>query len=185
MTVILFSGHLTDAPTRAIPRFPPTLEARARVGIAAVLDRWNAGPGDIGICGGARGGDILFAELCLARRVAVKLEIALPHDQFIDSSVRVDGDQYAWETRYRALIRNPAVTVDVAAGFDPEDINPFAAANRRMIAIARELAGDEGFRVLVLWDERRDQGDSGGTADFVLAVEAHARELAIVNPLLV
>jgi hypothetical protein len=113
------------------------------------------------------------------------LEIALPHDEFLDSSVRVDGDRDYWETRYWALIADPAVMVDIAARFDPEDINPFAAANQRMIAIARELAGDEGFNVLVLWDERRDQGDSGGTADFVMAVEPQARELAIVNPLLI
>jgi hypothetical protein len=179
---MLFSGHLTDAPDRVVPRFPAALESKVRAGIAAVLDRWEAGPGDVGICGGARGGDILFAELCLARGVSVRLEIALPHEEFLDSSVRVDGDHRAWERRYRGLVTNPAVTVDVAAEFDPEDTDPFAAANQRMIRIARELAGDDGFRVLVLWDERRDQRLSGGTSDFVTAVEDLARELEIVNP---
>lgn len=182
MTVVLFSGHLTDAPDRVQPRFPVALEEKARSGIAATLDRWGLGPGDIGICGGARGGDILFAELCLERGVAVRLEIALPHEAFLAASVRVDGDQRAWERRYRELIDHPAVTVEVAARFDPEEIDPFAAANQRMIAIARELAGDDGFRVLVLWDERRDQVLLGGTSDFVTTVEELATELAIVNP---
>ena len=182
MTVMLFSGHLTDAPDRATPRFPAELEAKVRARIATMLDRWEVGPGDIGICGGARGGDILFAEDCLQRGVAVRLEIALPHEAFLRSSVRVDGDQRAWEQRYRALVDHPAVTVNVAAECVPEDIDPFAAANQRMITIARELAGDDGFLVLVLWDERRDVQLSGGTSDFVTSVEALAQEMAIINP---
>src|SRR5215204_2901388 len=93
--VVVFSGHLTDAPDRPRPRFPQDLETAARRGIADALDRWGIGPNDIGVCGGARGGDILFAELCVERDARVLLCVALPPERFLETSVRAEGTD--WE----------------------------------------------------------------------------------------
>jgi hypothetical protein len=146
-----------------------------------VLDRWGVGPGDFGICGGARGGDILFAELCVARGARVRLCVALPERRFLETSVRAEATD--WEARYFALVAHPLVSAEFAAW--PADGDPdeaYRVTNLRMISLARELAGADGFRVLVLWDERHDDGSPGGTSGFVRLVAGHAREFAIVNP---
>ena len=66
--VFLFSGHMIDAPGRCRPRFPPDKEKIAAQAIAKKLDELGAGPGDLALCGGACGGDLLFAEACLNPR---------------------------------------------------------------------------------------------------------------------
>ena len=63
---ILFTGHMVDAPDRAVPRFPATRVDAAAHRIAAVLDEIGAGPEDLALTQGAAGGDLLFAEACLA-----------------------------------------------------------------------------------------------------------------------
>ena len=85
--VFLFSGHMIDAPDRKDPRFPPDKEPIAAKAIADKLDALGAGPEDLAICGGACGGDLLFAEACLAR--GLKLELRIPFDEptFIRKSV--------------------------------------------------------------------------------------------------
>jgi tetratricopeptide (TPR) repeat protein len=57
--VVVFSGHMIDKPGRSEERFPPRKENAVRERIAKQLDVWTIGAGDLAICGGARGGDIL------------------------------------------------------------------------------------------------------------------------------
>src|SRR5689334_5955826 len=85
--VFLFSGHMMDAPDRATPRFPSSLESAVSKAIAAKLAELDAGPDDLGISSAACGGDILFAEAALDR--GVKLRIYLPFDEqtFLAKSV--------------------------------------------------------------------------------------------------
>ena len=73
--VLLFSGHMIDAPDRKAPRFPASKEASAADAIAALLDAADvaAGPNDLAICGGACGGDLLFAEACLTHGTSVEM----------------------------------------------------------------------------------------------------------------
>jgi hypothetical protein len=179
--VVVFSGHLTDEPDRPSPRFPEGLEAAARDGLGEVLDRWGIGPDDLGVCGGARGGDILFAELCVERGAHVFLCVALPPDRFLDTSVRADGTD--WERRFLALMDHPLVTVEIAAWpttGDPDEA--FAAANERLVEVAQNAAGADGFRALLLWDELRERPSPGGTSHVARLVEEIAREVSIVNP---
>jgi len=99
--VIISSGHLTDKPDRPTPRFP-----ESKVGIVwdhmnRQLSVWSVGPGDLAICGGARGSDIIFAELCANRGAEVWLFISLDEADFLEQSVRVRGTD--WEQRFIAL----------------------------------------------------------------------------------
>ena len=77
--VLLFSGHMIDAPNRKVPRFPASKEPGVADAIAALLDTADvaAGPNDLAICGGACGGDLLFAEACLAHGTALEMYIRL------------------------------------------------------------------------------------------------------------
>lgn len=74
--VLLFSGHMIDAPMREEPRFPQEKEPLAADAIMRTLARIAAGPEDLAICGGACGGDLLFAEAALARGVKLELYIS-------------------------------------------------------------------------------------------------------------
>jgi hypothetical protein len=58
------------------PRFPSSKIQAAAARIRAALDEIGAGAGDLGLCGGASGGDLLFAEACLERGMRVELHLA-------------------------------------------------------------------------------------------------------------
>jgi len=76
--VFLFSGHMIDAPDRKEPRFPADKESIAAAAMAAKLEELKAGAEDQAFCGGACGGDILFAEACLER--GVRVDVLIPFD---------------------------------------------------------------------------------------------------------
>ncbi|HET7528295.1 MAG TPA: tetratricopeptide repeat protein, partial [Burkholderiaceae bacterium] len=57
--VILFSGHMMDAPGRDPPRFPADKEAAAAQRIAQALEDLGAGDADLALCQAAAGGDLL------------------------------------------------------------------------------------------------------------------------------
>ena len=99
--VVIFSGHMIDKPGRSEERFPPRKEIVVRERIGLQLEAWSVGAGDLAICGGARGGDILFAELCANRGAEVWLFIALPESEFLEESVRLPNSD--WEQRFFAL----------------------------------------------------------------------------------
>jgi hypothetical protein len=90
---ILFSGHMIDAPDRTSPRFPPALEPAVDTAIQHAIDRLQPDRGDVAVCSGACGGDILFAEAMLDR--GVPLRIYLPFDE-PTFSVRMCG---CWRKR--------------------------------------------------------------------------------------
>ena len=76
--VMLFSGHMIDAPDRPVPRFPAAREPLAKRAIDDVLRVFEAGPADLAVTSGACGGDLLFCEAALAR--GVPLELFLPFE---------------------------------------------------------------------------------------------------------
>ena len=74
--VFLFSGHMIDRLDRPTARFPPEKEGLVGIRIFEILESLGAGSGDLGMCGGAAGGDLLFAEACLGRGLDV--DVLLP-----------------------------------------------------------------------------------------------------------
>jgi hypothetical protein len=89
--VVLFSGHMIDAPDRRTPRFPPDKERTAAAAIAQTLEDIGAAGGDLSISGGACGGDLLFAEACIARDMALELYIPFDEPTFLANSVEFAG----------------------------------------------------------------------------------------------
>src|SRR5688500_5625249 len=63
--ILVFAGHMIDAPDRSAPRFPADKEVVARDKIKeAILKEMNSGAGvAAAYAGGASGGDILFQEV--------------------------------------------------------------------------------------------------------------------------
>ena len=104
---VLFSGHMIDAPGRKKPRFPPDKEPVAARAIASALADLDIGPGDLSICGGACGGDLLFAEAALARCARLELYIPFEEPTFLEKSVDFAGGD--WRARFfAAKAREPS-----------------------------------------------------------------------------
>lgn len=166
--VLLFSGHLVDAPDRPRPRFPAELVGAAARRIAAELERLDAGPADLAITQGAAGGDLLFAEACLARGVPVQLLLPLPEDRFIEQSMLPCADGAAWRDRFHAVkarLTLPPLQADEELGPLPAGADPFERANRWLLdnALAH---GPERLRFITLWDGAGGDGP-GGTRHMV------------------
>ncbi|MGH9874769.1 MAG: tetratricopeptide repeat-containing protein [Pyrinomonadaceae bacterium] len=182
--VVIASGHMIDSPDRATERFPPSKEAAVRECIAKQLETWAVGAGDLAICGGARGADILFAELCAERGAEVWLYLALSEGDFLDASVRLPNSD--WEDRYFKL-RDRGVKVEVQGDrlkAPPKGTSVFARNNLWMINTARVEANDpKNLYALLVWDEKPTGDGPGGTSDFAARVRKLGGRLGpIINP---
>jgi len=96
--VLLFSGHLIDAPDRKEPRFPADKEAIASEKIVEALELLGASPDDLALTQGACGGDLLFTEACLKRGIKVQWLQPFDEPEFIKASVVKCGE--SWRRRY-------------------------------------------------------------------------------------
>jgi tetratricopeptide (TPR) repeat protein len=167
--VILFSGHMIDKPDRPTPRFPASKEPVAAKEIERTLDELNASAGDLALCGGACGGDLLFAEACLRR--GLRLELRLPFDEpeFLRQSVTFAGDQ--WRERFynvKAHANTKVLVMPQELGPSPTRISPYARANLWQLYSAMAW-GDEKLRFVCLWDGRGGDGPGGTQHMFEVA----------------
>jgi tetratricopeptide (TPR) repeat protein len=160
----LFSGLMIDQPGKNQQRFPndPTYIDIATKAIAAKVDELGANKGDIALCGGACGGDLLFAEVCLAR--GLHLEIKIPFDEptFIEKSVSFAGDQ--WVERFYNAKDNPNTNVYIMPneiGTGAENANVYIRNNIWLLYTALSYNSDKAH-FICLWD-RKEGGGVGGT----------------------
>jgi hypothetical protein len=157
--VVLFSGHMIDAPGREKPRFPPDKEQIAAKAIAGALAEIDVGPQDLAICGGACGGDLLFAEAALAR--SARLEIYLPFEEptFLEKSV--DFANKDWRARFfAAKARGVLHVAPCELGPMQEGEDPYERNNRWMLEAALRFgAGKVDF--VCLWNGEGGDGPGG------------------------
>jgi len=168
---ILFTGHMVDAPDRPLPRFPSALVPAAARRIEAALAEIDAGPRDRAFTQGAAGGDLLFAEACLARGVPLGLLLPLAEPEFVAASLLPVEDGAAWHARFRAVVARlghapSEAPHELGALADGED--PFVRGNLWLLASAR-AAGAERLCCICLWDGGGGDGP-GGTRHLVEAV---------------
>ncbi len=157
--VALFSGHMIDAPDRAKPRFPADKEPIAAHAIAAALADLDVGPRDLCICGGACGGDLLFAETALAR--SARLELYIPFDEatFLEKSVDFAGGD--WRARYFAAKARASLHVlPLEKGPTPAEDDPYERNNVWMLEAASRFCPDK-VELICLWNGERGDGPGG------------------------
>lgn len=157
--VVLFSGHMIDAPDRRTPRFPPGMEPIAAAAIAAKLAESHVAEGDLGICGGACGGDLLFAEACLAR--GMRLELYIPFDEPTFLANSIDFANANWRERYFAA-KSKATLHVMPDELDPlpANENPYERNNLWMLESAARFGGDR-ITFICLWNGYRGDGPGG------------------------
>jgi len=174
--VVLFSGHMIDRPDRPEPRFPPDKEHIAGDAINATIDQLQVGAGDLAICGGACGGDLLFAEAALARGSRVALHLPFPEPTFMATSVTFAGP--AWRDRFVAVRdheRTELLVMPDRLGREPSGIDPYERNNRWMLYTALAW-GAKKVRFVALWDGKGGD-DRGGTKHMFRTVQEHAGQV--------
>lgn len=174
---------MVDTPDRVAPRFPPAKEEAVRAAMKAQLTLWDVGAGDLALCGGARGADILFAELCHSFGAEVLLLLPFEPTTFLESSVRVHGSN--WERRFNRLTKHCRFKMQAdTLGALLEGENAHARNNAWLLATAREeAASDQNLYTLLVWDGRPAGDGPGGTSDLAARAEAHGSDrLAVINP---
>ena len=102
------------------PRFPPVKIEAVAARVRAALDEVGAGAGDLGLCGGASGGDLLFAEACLERGMRVELRLARAEERVPCrvGDLRRSGPSLG--AKLHARHREPLTTVLIM----PEELGP-------------------------------------------------------------
>ena len=177
---ILFSGHMIDKPDREKPRFPDAKSALASGAILNKLNDLGATEKDLAICSAACGGDLLFAELCLDRGMAVHLYLALDEPEFMEKSVNFAGEE--WKKQYFRVRDHPKselFTLTEELGPGEPGANQFARNNVRMLYNALALGTDR-VRFIALWDGQEGDGP-GGTKHMIETVKKHLGQVWILD----
>src|SRR5207248_4445548 len=120
-------GEAQQPRVRSSKGEPPA--ARIRAALAAV----GAGAGDLGLCGGAAGGDLLFAEACLDRGMRIELHLARSENEFLAESVTFADPDRRWERSFAQVTENPGSTVLVMPeelGLAPAGVSIHDRCNR-------------------------------------------------------
>jgi hypothetical protein len=157
--VVLFSGHMIDAPGRKRTRFPPDKEQVAARAISAVLDDLDIGACDICICSGACGGDLLFVEAALARSARVELYLPFEEPKFLTKSV--DFANCNWRERFIAA-KSRAVLHVLPLERGPTGLgeDPYERNNLWMLEAASRLGRDR-LDFICLWNGEGGDGPGG------------------------
>ena len=163
--VILFSGHMIDAPGRSPPRFPRDKEPIAAARIAEALDQLGANDQDIAFCQAAAGGDLLFLEACQRRGVRCQVLLPFSEPDFIKASVMpIEGDD-EWCKRFYAItpqLPKPPRIMPDELGPLPKDVDAFERCNLWLLYSALACGMDK-VRFIALWNGGGGDGP-GGTA---------------------
>jgi hypothetical protein len=157
--VALFSGHMIDAPGREKPRFPPDKEPVAASAIWSALADLDVGPRDLCICGGACGGDLLFAEAALKRSARLELHIPFDEEAFLQKSVDfADAD---WRARFGAVRARAILHIlPLERGPTPEGKDPYERNNLWMLEAACRFGPDK-VDFVCLWNGESGDGPGG------------------------
>lgn len=184
--VLLFTGHMIDAPDRPPEkaRFPPEKEPVAREAIRqAVSHELKLSPGGArGLTDASSGGGILFHEVCAELNVPTTLYLPLPRDEFVEKSVRPAGPE--WERRfdrlYETLPRREMTEATLPAWLrEREDYNVWQRSNLWMLSEALEQGGDK-VTLIALWDGGAGDGP-GGTEDMVKRARERGARTVILD----
>ena len=171
--VLLFSGHLVDAPNRAAPRFPAEKVPAAADRLAAALDQIGAGPGDLSFSQAAAGGDLLFLEACQQRGVHTRVLLPFAEREFIEQSILPVSGGEGWRDRYLAMkARLEPGAIRIMAeerGPMPADANPFETCNVWLLDSAF-ASGADNVHFLCVWNGGGGDGP-GGTAHMYTEVK--------------
>jgi len=184
--VILFTGHMIDAPNRTRPRFPPDCEGKARDAIREALrqERERTPGALLGVSSAANGGDILFLEVCAELAIATRVFLPLPVDRFRSESVAPAGSD--WVQRFDTLMASFA-SIPFLSPSDElppwlstrPNYNSWQRANLWLLQEAVAV-GAMHLTLLALWDGTMGDGP-GGTEHMIRLAKASGAATTVLN----
>lgn len=184
--VLLFTGHMIDAPERKEPRFPPEKVevAKQKIAEAVAAEQQVAGGIAYGIAGCASGGDILFHQVCEAMNIPTRIFLAVPRELYIRESVAPAGPQ--WIEEFNRLARSRPVRVLCESKElprwlqDKPNYNIWQRNNLWNLHNALAAAGGENVTLIALWNGQSGDGP-GGTADMVQKAQGRGAKTIILD----
>lgn len=155
-SIVVFSGHMIDAPGRASPRFPPEIETPVKDAIRQRLKELNAG---FGYASAANGADILFHEVLI--EMNAESHVVLPHDRLLFLKESVGADP-AWAGRFEKVLDQAVEVHQASTQTARTDPTAYEFANRMLhgLAAVRSEQLETRLAALAVWDGM--QGDGGG-----------------------
>lgn len=178
--VFLFSGHMIDSPDREIARFPQQKESIAAEAILEQLKKLGAGPEDIALCGGACGGDLIFAEAVLEMGLHLELRLPFETPEFLQHSVNFAGSD--WRERFYTAKDNPNTTLFIMPdqlGKLPKNINPYERNNLWQLYSALSWGIDK-VHCICLWDGKGGDG-LGGTWHMHNSIKQRTGQVSVID----
>ncbi|MGO4513328.1 tetratricopeptide repeat-containing protein [Bradyrhizobium sp. 2TAF36] len=188
--IVLFSGHMIDDPSARGPgaersaRFPDAKVNAVAARIEDCLNRIGAGRGDLGLSGGASGGDLLFAEACLKRGMSLEIRLSAAEPEFLAESVTFADPDHFWEESFARVKSHPATTLlymPEELGLAPKNIGKYDRCNRWLLYTALSQ-GLSKVSFVTLWNGQPGDGP-GGTQDMIdLVRKFTGQQPWIINP---
>jgi hypothetical protein len=179
--VLLFTGHLIDPIDRESERFPFGLIKRVKRTIEGALDELPVAAPTIAVSSLAAGGDMIFAEEVLKRKIPLVVFIPFEQEKFLAVSVRylkgIPGeDPKEWEDHFHRVLSQAAEIHELEC---TDELSVcYASCNEAMLDYALEHSDLEPEKVLALALMNNSAGtETGGTADFVSRM--HSRGIRI------
>jgi len=162
--VLVFAGHMIDAPDRSRQRFPPHMENAVREDIRSRLEKIRpvAAYGS-----GACGADILCMECVQELGGELHIVLPFPAEQFRAESVDFPHDGQ-WGERFERLLERANEVLVISEQPPSGETSTFEYANLIMTGLARLRAQmlDTRLQGLVVWDGT-EAGGEGGTGSLV------------------
>lgn len=178
MHSILFTGHMLDAPTRKVSRFPAALEPKVKAAIYKELELCISSlDGPVrGIGAAACGSDILFHECCAALQIASDIFLALSPEEFEKKSVAFAGS--VWVERYHYLMKDLPVHIMPPNKTGPDE-SVWENANTWMLQTALENGGSN-MTLIAVWNGNPGDG-KGGTQHMIDIANTNNADVRIIK----
>jgi hypothetical protein len=177
--VLVFTGHMIDAPGRPNPRFPAHAEEEVRNRIRSYVEaiRPAAAYGSA-----ACGADILCLEVVQELGGEIHIVLPFPAEQFLSESVEL-YPRGSWGRRFRRLLASATEVIVISEKPPPSGVSTFEYANYVLTGLARLRCQvlDTELHGLAVWDGS-NTGDVGGTSSVVDMWRRTGVPLYQVNP---
>ena len=162
--VLVYAGHMIDAPGRSQPRFPPQMERAVRAKIRGALQQLEP----VAAYGSAAcGADILCLECMQELGGELHIVLPFPAEQFRAESVDFRPEGH-WGERFERLLESANEVLVISEQPPPSGTSTYEYSNLFMTGLARLRAQmlDTRLRGFAVWDGTGTSGE-GGTGSLV------------------
>jgi hypothetical protein len=134
----------------------------------------------LALCGGACGGDLLFAEACLQRGVHLELRIPFDEPTFLSESVTFADDK--WRDRFYKVKKHQNMHLYIMPdeiGVPPSKVNPYSRNNLWQLYTALVWESEK-VHFICLWNRKEGDGP-GGTKHMYDEVSKHFGQVHVLD----